>query len=117
MHNISSTWLIWCQEYKKASYTPMVAKTHKLFLELKTISKVAKERGVNSETVERQLIQVIVKGLLSIDLCVSKKNQNEILLILEKSNPIKLGDIKKNISKKITWFEIKAVIASLGIEA
>lgn len=117
MKTISSNWLNWCKEYKKASYTPMVAMTHKLFVIHKSVVKVAKLREVNEETIERQLIQLIVKGLLSVDEVVDQKVRDEIIHILENSNPVKLGEIKEEVSKKITWFEIKAVIASLGTTA
>ncbi len=117
MKVISSTWLQWCQEYKKAPYTPKVALTHKLFMTHKSISKVAQLREVNEETIERQLIQLIVKGLLSITEVVNIEIKEEIIKVLKNTNNIKLGEIKLKVKKEISWFEIKAVIASLGVEA
>lgn len=117
MKNSSSTWLQWCQEYKKAPYTPKVALTHKLFIIHKSLSKVANKREVNIETIERQIVQLIVKGLISIDEVVEEKVKEEVLGVLENKNITKLSEIKENIDKNISWFEIKAVIASTGIEA
>ena len=117
MKNTSSTWLQWCQEYKKAPYTPKVALTHKLFIIHKSISKVAKEREVNEETIERQIIQLIVKGIISIDEVVEEKVKKEVLDVLENKKITKLSEIKGNIDRSISWFEIKAVISSTGIEA
>ena len=95
----------------------MVAKTHTLFITHKSISKVAKIREVNIETIERQLIILIVKGLLSVNECVKEKIKEEVYTILKETNPITLSEIKDRVSLEVSWFEIKACIASLGIEA
>lgn len=118
---LNSTWLNWCREYKKYPYTQIIELTHKLFLEnlgnKDLVKKIAKKREVNEETIERQLIILIVKGIIDVKDIVLEEKIKEVEKILNNEMLVKLGEIKEKVDEKISWFEIKSVIASKGVEA
>ena len=117
MTQFSSHWLEWCKEYKKTAYTETLELTHKFFEQGLTIKKIAKKREVKSETIERQIIALIVKGLIHVNDVIKKKVKKEILEILETNSITTLSEIKNLVSENISWFEIKCVIASFGVKA
>ncbi len=123
---LNSSWLSWCREYKKSSYGESLELTHKLFLfEIKhstpknlIIPNIAKKRDLKTETIEKHIIQLIVRGLIKVDYLIDLDRKNIILNILKEDREItKLSEIKNLIDDSFYWFEIKIVIASLGVEA
>jgi ATP-dependent DNA helicase RecQ len=113
METIELSWANWIEDFKKTNLTPSLQSTLELFKKYKSIPKVAEEKCVKVETIERQIHILLVKALLHIDDVVSKNHQQTILNVLETQSISSLSSIKDFLPDEITYFEIKAVICSI----
>ena len=86
-----------------------------MFLDGKTIKKIAKDRKIKEESVERQFVALIVKGLVHVADVIPEKKVSAIQEAAKKYN--KLSEIKSELGDKYSYFEIKAAIASIGVIA
>jgi len=111
----SFSWLEWAREYKKVKYKGTLQTTHLLFLQGMNLEEIAKKRNIKEETVERQFVALIVKGLVHVADIINEEKIKKILHIVKNNN--KLSIIKEELGEKYSYFEIKAVIASLGVSA
>lgn len=112
---IQSSWLDWCKEFKKAPFGDTLKITLELFKQGKSIKQISKEREIKEENIQRHFIVLIVKGLVHVEDIVSEKKIGVIMKSLE--TKIKLSEVKEEVGESISYFEIKAVLASLGVEA
>ena len=92
------------------------AESFKLYREGKQIEEIAKERGFTTETIEGHLAHYVSTGEISIKDLVS----NEKLLLIEPVARIYSGSsltpIKEKLGDKITFGEIKLVLAWMDFQ-
>lgn len=111
---MESSWKVWNLEAKKKKLTSTLQETLELFLSKKTLKEIEKQRGFKEETIQIQIIELITKSLIDINDVISRKHKEEIDYFIEKNKNSKLSEIKAGIDDKITYFEIKCVIAHLN---
>ena len=107
-------WLEWAQQYKKQPLTPTLEETYHLFFEGNSAEKIAIMRDKKLDTIEKQIISLICMSMISVDDVVHKETKKHILDILEKKNPEKLSEVKSELPDTISYFDIKATLASLS---
>ena len=112
---VQSSWLDWCKEFKKAPFGDTLKETLSMFKKGNSISQIATAREIKVENVERHFVVLIVKGLVHVEDIVSQDKIDEIMRSLKTKT--KLSEVKEEVRDEITYFDIKAVLASLGVEA
>lgn len=115
MKKNEKNWANWNLELKKRKITPSLNETYKLFCKNKDLNIVAKEKGVQIETIQRQIIELITQSYIDVNDIVNNRDKKEQILISINKNGIEsLSKIKENLPKEITWFEIKCIIADIN---
>ena len=101
---------------KKKKKINTKAESFKLYREGKQIEEIAKERGFTTQTIEGHLAHYVSTGEISIKDLVS----NEKLLLIEPVARIYSGSsltpIKEKLGDKITFGEIKLVLAWMDFQ-
>lgn len=85
--------------------------SYSLFNEGMNITEIAVERGMTEGTIENHLVRYVADGTLSLDRFVSKEKARNILLVAQKLNSNKLGEIKAALGDEYTYGEIKFTLA------
>ncbi|MDA3855953.1 MAG: helix-turn-helix domain-containing protein [Candidatus Woesearchaeota archaeon] len=111
---MESSWSKWNLETKKKKLTPTLQETLELFFNKNSISQIAKKRGFEEESIERQIIDLITQSYINIDDILEENIKKEISDIIEKNKDLKLSEIKEAANEKITFFQIKCFIAHLN---
>lgn len=110
-----NAWVQWIEDFKKRKVSSTVLETLSLFKKGKTIAQIAKERDFKAESVEKQLHELIVQGLLRCEDVIGLKKKEEILSKLTPKTINALTSIKDAVGEKISYFEIKCVLAELVV--
>jgi len=110
---VTSTWGSWIEEFKKTKLTPSLNSTLILFQKSLSPKEIATQKDVKEETIERQIHILLAKNLLHIDDVVQKEIQNNIKESIQNlEEPLSLSKLKESLDSSITYFCIKAVLAS-----
>ncbi len=94
---------------EKKSDTKLI--TYEMYKEGKSIEKIAKERSLTSGTIEGHLAHFVQLGELDILDFVSKEKLNIIEKEIHKQDSFALGVLKKELGNKVSYGEIKLVLA------
>lgn len=108
-----SKWASWASEFKRKPLTQTLELTYNMFFEGKSIEQITKEREFKQESVERQIVELITKSLISVEDVVDKKNLDQIKESFTVENIESLQSIKESLPDDITYFEIKCTLASM----
>lgn len=95
----------------KSKNTKNVSK--ELFDEGKTISEIAKERGLTPETIVRHLIHFMNKGEIAVQRLISAEKQSEIMKIIEQCEQPTRKIIKEKAGEHISYTDINIVLSWL----
>ncbi len=96
------------EETKKISYD--------LFREGKTVSQIAEERGLSTNTIEGHLAYYVGTGEIPIDKFVSPEITDLIAGQFEGTEDFKSGPVKAALGDKVSWGDIKFVINHLAFQ-
>ncbi len=108
-----SAWASWAVEAKKKPLSETLETTYKLLLEGKSIEEISIIRGFKIESVERQVIELITKSLISVDDIIDEKIKINILNTINDETIESLQKIKELLPQDYTYFQVKCTIASL----
>lgn len=108
--NLLSQKLLSEKSEKQKSKVPTAKVTFDLYEQGKTIAEIAKERNMVPATIEGHLAKFIEIGVIPISDFVNEKTANQIIKVLE-SDAVGLKEIKAALPNKISYGEIKMVIA------
>lgn len=109
-----SPWIQWAENSKKKKLSETLELTYNLFLQGKSVKEIAIAREFKEESIERQLIDLIAIGFISVKDLVNKEKYDKIVDIIEKKGASSLILIKNDLGKNYSWFEIKCVLASFA---
>lgn len=107
-------WIDWNLKAKEKALTQTLNETLQLFLQKKSPEEISKIRDYKLDTIQRQIIELITMSFINIEDVVEKNRFKKIENLIEKKQIIKLSEIKENLSEDISYFEIKATIASIN---
>ncbi len=107
------SWANWAMEFKRKPLTETLEETYDYFMKRNSIEKIAKIREMKVESIERQIVELIAKSLISVEDVVDEDKINDVMQVIEDENVDKLSIIKDKINVDISYFEIKCVLASL----
>ncbi|MCA9497474.1 MAG: helix-turn-helix domain-containing protein [Nanoarchaeota archaeon] len=111
-----SSWIKWKMESKYLRLTPSLRETLDLFLNGNDLEKISKVKGVNMETVERYIIELISKSLIDVNDVLDSYKVEEILNGINNENIVSLKEIYNFFGEGYSYFEIKCVLAKLSAE-
>ena len=109
-----SGWISWTKDFKKKKLTETLELTYKMLKQGKSIEQIAKEREFKKESIERHVIELITKSIISVEDVISKNKIDLILNSCEKIGVESLSKLKEDLDEKIEYYEIKCVLAYLS---
>ena len=110
----TSPWMKWNHTKKFKKLTPTLQTTLKLFFEHLSIKEIAKHRSFKLQTVEYQIVELITLGFIYLADIIEDELSHQILETFEEDVPDSLTNIKNKLPSKITYFQIKCVLASIN---
>lgn len=111
-----SSWIKWKMESKYSRLTPSLRETFDLFLNGNDLEKISKIKGINMETVERYIIELISKSLIDVVDVLDEYKVKDISNGIDDENIVSLKEIFDFFGKRYSYFEIKCVLAKLSAE-
>ena len=109
--NNSIKWNNWNSLAKNKKLTETLELTYTLFKSGKTFEEILNLRNFKQDTLERQFIELITKGIIDARDIVDENKFEKIKNIIEIDKPKSLSEIKNKLPSNFTWFEIKCTLA------
>ncbi|MCA9496162.1 MAG: helix-turn-helix domain-containing protein [Nanoarchaeota archaeon] len=109
--NNSIKWNNWNSLAKNKKLTETLELTYTLFKSGKTFEEILNLRNFKQDTLERQFIELIAKGIIDARDIIDETKFEKIKNIIEIDKPKSLSEIKNKLPSNFTWFEIKCTLA------
>lgn len=113
--NNSIKWNEWNSLTKNKKFTQTLELTYNLFKSGKTFNEILNLRNFKQDTLERQFVELITKGIIDVRDIIDERKFEKIKNIIELEKPQSLSEIKDKLSLEITWFEIKCSLAYFSL--
>lgn len=114
MKKKNSSWVEWSKGFKKKKLTETLELTLNMYKRGDSIETIAKKRIFKVESVERHIVELISKSFLDVKDVVKEKQVNLIKEAINKVGEESLSNIMQECEEKVTWFEIKCVLAQIA---
>jgi len=98
---------------KKDTKTPTRLQTLALFNEKKSLTEIAKERGLSVQTIEGHLADCIFEGDVSCYELIEKYVADKIIAVADELDTYHLNPIKEQLSDEYSYTDIKYALAHL----